>query len=138
MEPERLEAMVQAGVLSFVSILTTVLFITFASRAASGRLQRNQWIGIRTPSTMRSDRGWVAGHQAALRLAPLFLLTTIVTCSALFAVALYVSTPGVVRLLGFGVVAVIVVLVICSAFVAGNAAKSVDAHPDHPDRPQGQ
>jgi hypothetical protein len=130
MEPERLEAMVQAGVLSFVSIFTTVLFITLARRAANGRLARNQWIGIRTPSTLRSDRGWMAGHRAALRLTPLFLLTNVVTCVALFAVALSVPTPGVVRLIGFGVVAVIVALVIYSAFVADNAAKSADAHAD--------
>lgn len=115
MESERVEALVQAGVLSFVSICTTVLFIVLARRAANGRLQRNQWIGIRTPSTLRSDRGWVAGHRAALRLTPLFVLTSVVMCFALFAVALYVSTPGLVRLVGFGVIAVIIALVIYSA-----------------------
>ena len=74
MESERLEALVQAGVLSFLSIFTTVLLVVLARRAANGRLARNQWAGIRTPSTLRSDRGWVAGHRAALRLTPLFLL----------------------------------------------------------------
>jgi hypothetical protein len=68
-------------------------------------------------------------------LTPLFLLTTVVTCAALFAVALYVSMPGVVRLVGFGAIAVIIALVIYSAFVAGNAAKSAD---DDPDRRQWQ
>jgi uncharacterized membrane protein len=130
MEPERLEALVQAGVLSFASIFTTVLFITLARRAANGRLQRNQWIGIRTPSTLRTDRGWMAGHRAALRLTPLFLFTNVVTCVALFAVALCVSTPGVVKLVGFGVIAAIIAPVIYSAFVAGNAAKSADARRD--------
>jgi hypothetical protein len=130
MEFERLEALVQAGVLSFVSILITVVFIMLARRAANGRLQRNQWIGIRTPSTLRSDRGWMAGHRAALRLTPLFLLTTVAMCVALFAVALYASTPGVVRPVGFGVIVVIIALVIYSAFVAGNAAKSADVHTD--------
>jgi len=134
MESERVEALVQAGVLSFVSIFTTVLFIVLARRAANGRLQRNQWIGIRTPSTLRSDRGWVVGHRAALRLTPLFLFTNVVTCGALFAVALYLPTPGVVRLVGFGVIAVIIALVIYSAYVAGNAAKSADAHSDDQQR----
>jgi hypothetical protein len=130
MESERLEALVQAGVLSFVSILTTVLLIVLARRAANGRLARNQWVGIRTPSTLRSDLGWVAGHRAALRLTPLFLLMNVVTCVALFAAALYVSTPVVVRLVGFGVIAVIIALVVYSAYVAGNAAKSADAGTD--------
>jgi SdpI/YfhL protein family len=134
MDSERVEALVQAGVLSFVSIFTTVLFVVLARRAANGRLQRNQWIGIRTPSTLRSDRGWVAGHRAALRLTPLFLVANVVTCGALFAVALYASTLGVVRLVGFGVVAVILGLVVYSAFVAGNAAKSADAGPDDQQR----
>lgn len=130
MGSERLEALVQAGVLSFVSILTTGLLIVLARRAASGRLARNQWVGIRTPSTLRSDRGWVAGHRAALRLTPLFLLMNAVTCSALFAAARYVSSPIVVRLVGFGVIGIIIVLVVYSAYVAGNAAKSADARPD--------
>ena len=134
MDSERVEALVQAGVLSFVSIFTTVLFIVLARRAANGRLQRNQWIGIRTPSTLRSDRGWVAGHRAALRLIPLFLVTNVVTCGALFAVALYVSALGVVRLVGFGVIAVILALVVYSAYVAGNAAKSADANLDDQQR----
>jgi hypothetical protein len=128
---ERLEAMVQAGVLSFVTIFTTALFIALARRAVNGRLQRNHWIGIRTPSTMRSNQAWVAGDRAALRLTPLFLLTNVVTCVALFAGALYVTTLGVVILVGFGVIAVIIALVVYGAFVAGNAAKSVDDDAEH-------
>lgn len=131
MEPERTEALVQAGVLSFVSIFTTVLFITLARRAANGRLQRNEWVGIRTPSTLRSDRGWVAGHRAALRLTPLFVFMNVATCAALFVAALYVSTPFLVRLAGLGVIVVIITVAIYSAYIAGKAAKHADGHPDH-------
>jgi hypothetical protein len=134
MEPERVEALVQAGVLSFVSIFTTVLFVVLARRAAKGRLARNQWIGIRTGSTLRTDLGWVAGHRAALRLTPLFILTNVITCVALFATALYLQTLGLVRLVGFGVVVVIIVLVVYSAYVASKAAKSADDHPDNRQR----
>jgi hypothetical protein len=34
--------------------------------AASGRLRRNAWAGIRLGSTGVSDAAWLAGHQAAL------------------------------------------------------------------------
>jgi len=37
--------------------------------AASGRLPRNAWAGIRIGSTGASDAAWVAGHRAALPLS---------------------------------------------------------------------
>jgi hypothetical protein len=126
--PERVQAVVQAGVLGFVSILTTAVFIAVASRAANGRLARNQWVGIRTRSTMRSDAAWMAGHRAALRLTPLFLIATVTMCAALVPIALY-ATPSVVQLVGFGVVAAILALVLYSAFVANKAANLAGGHP---------
>jgi uncharacterized membrane protein len=127
---ERLEATVLAGFLAFVPILTTVSLIGLASRAAKGRLRRNQWAGIRTPSTMESDQAWAAGHRAALRLTPWFLLTTVVGCAALFGSALYASSPGLVMVVGFGVSIVLLALLFWSAYVASKAAKSVDGQPD--------
>jgi hypothetical protein len=58
--------------------------------AASVRRRRNPWVGIRIPSTMRSDQAWVARHRAALRLMPLHLLTGI----ALLVAVLYAPTVG--------------------------------------------
>jgi hypothetical protein len=130
MESDRVEAFVQAGVLSFVSILTTVLLVVLARRAVNGRLARNQWAGIRTAATLRSDVGWVAGHRAALRLTPLFLGANVVTCGALFAAASTGSTPGVIRLLGIGVVVEIIILVVYSAYVASKAANAAEAKTD--------
>lgn len=126
MEPDRTEALVLAGCWFLAPILTTILLVALASRAANGRLERNQWIGIRTPSTMRSDQAWVAGHRAALRLTPLFLLATVVMCVALFAAALYGPTTTLVRLVGFGVFVIVLALVFYSAFVASKAAKSAE------------
>ena len=126
MDSERLQATVLAGFLAFVPILTTVSLIGLASRAAKGRLRRNQWAGIRTPSTMRSDQAWMAGHRAALRLAPWFVLTTVVGSVALFASALYTSSPNVVMLVGFGIFAVVLALLFFSTFIASKAATSVD------------
>ena len=61
-EPERIYL---AGFLAFAFIVMTVVLVAIDWAAANGRLQRNQWAGIRTPSTMRSDQAWVAGHRAA-------------------------------------------------------------------------
>lgn len=35
------------------------------ARAAAGRLRRNRWVGVRTPGTLASDRGWRTGHTTA-------------------------------------------------------------------------
>ena len=34
--------------------------------AASGRLRRNLWAGLRTSRTLASDETWVVGHRSAL------------------------------------------------------------------------
>ena len=94
--------------------------------AASGRLRRNQWVGIRTPSTMRGDQAWVAGHRAALRLMPLHLLTGI----ALVVAVLCAPTVGTVHLVGIGGAAVFVVVAAVTGIIAGRAAKAVDDQPD--------
>jgi uncharacterized membrane protein len=130
---ERSQALLLAGYWAFLPILITVVLIVLASRAANGRLARNQWIGIRTPSTMRSDQAWKAGHAAALRMAPLFVIVTVVICVALFAAALYASTTKAVVLIGFGSIAVVLVLLIYSALVASKAAKSADDGTGQPD-----
>jgi uncharacterized membrane protein len=130
---ERSQALLLAGYWAFLPILITVVLIVLASRAANGRLARNQWVGIRTPSTMRSDQAWKAGHAAALRMAPLFVIVTVVICVALFAAALYASTTKVVVFIGFGSLAVLLVLLIYSALVASKAAKAADDGTGQPD-----
>lgn len=42
-----------------------VLILRMASAAASGRLRRNQIAGIRTPSTLVSDKAWLTAHRRA-------------------------------------------------------------------------
>ncbi len=42
-----------------------VTLITLGLMAATGRLPRNLFAGIRIPSTLRSDEAWRAGHRAA-------------------------------------------------------------------------
>lgn len=43
------------------------LLIWMARAAASGRLKRNPFAGIRIPSTMVSDEAWLAAHVRAKR-----------------------------------------------------------------------
>nr|WP_281360248.1 SdpI family protein [Isoptericola halotolerans] len=43
------------------------LLLWTARAAASGRLRRNQYAGIRVPSTMASEEAWLAAHVRARR-----------------------------------------------------------------------
>jgi hypothetical protein len=123
LEPERLVLPAISAVSQFV---ITAVLIAVSWRAATGRLQRNPWTGIRTPSTMRSGAAWVAGHRAALRLTPLYLVVLAGMLAALSVAVLRAST-GVVNAVAIGGLFIFIPLAICTAVVAGRAAKSVDA-----------
>lgn len=129
MEPNRGQLILNAALQAVALIIICVVFIALSSRAANGRLPRNQWAGIRTPSTMRSDQAWVAGHHAALRLIPLYLLVTAIACAALVWAALY-ATTAVVMGVGFGGFAALIALLLYTGMTAGKAAKSADDQPD--------
>jgi hypothetical protein len=126
LEPERLALPVISAV---GQIVITVVLIAVSWRAANGRLQRNPWGGIRTPSTMRSDQAWVAGHRAALRLAPLYVVVLAAMLIAMIVTVLYASTP-VVNIVAIGGFFVFIPLALYSAFVASKAAKLADDHSD--------
>jgi hypothetical protein len=128
--PDRLHLVVTATMTGIASIVVCVLFITLCSRAANGRLARNQWAGIRTPSTMRSDQAWAAGHRAALRLTPLYLLITVGTCVGLLWAALSASTTAGVMAIGFGGFSALLVVLVYAAIIASKAAKSADGQSD--------
>ncbi|MGO9962950.1 MAG: SdpI family protein [Acidimicrobiales bacterium] len=65
------------------------IVIVLGRMAATGRLPRNIFAGIRLPSTMRSDEAWDAGHEAAASAM------TIAGCGpVLAAVVLAVFRPG--------------------------------------------
>lgn len=129
MAPDRLETLVTVGVWVVMPVLVTSVMIVVSARAADGRIARNKWVGIRTRSTMRTDEGWAAGHRAALRLWPLYVVTTIVIWVAL-SVATVSATNKVVHLTGFIVFAVILALVFYSALVASKAAKAAEPRSD--------
>jgi hypothetical protein len=53
------------GVVAIVNAVVGVFAVVIARLSAAGRLPRQGLVGIRIPSTMRSDETWVAGHRAA-------------------------------------------------------------------------
>lgn len=110
---------------AFVTIICAV-FVATAWAAGTGRLKRNQLVGIRTPASMRSDQAWVAAHRAALRLTPLYLLIGAVVAIALVSAVATAASPGPVILIGAIGYGVLVPVLIVTAIVAGRAAKSTD------------
>jgi hypothetical protein len=125
MEAERL---VLAGFVAVTFVFLTALIIVIDWAAAKGRLRRNQFVGIRTPSTMRSDHAWIAGHRAALRLTPLHLVTGASLLIGVFSA----QTVAGLNLVGVCGAIVVVVVALFTAVVAGRAAKATSE-----DRPEG-
>jgi hypothetical protein len=124
MEAERV---VLASFIAVTFAFLTALLIAIDWAAANGRLRRNQFIGIRTPSTMRSDQAWIAGHRAALRLLPLHLLTGIAVLTAVF----FTRTVAGLNVAGVSGATVFVVVALFTAVIAGRAAKAVEQDSGH-------
>ncbi|MGV0594194.1 SdpI family protein [Mycolicibacterium porcinum] len=134
MNPDRYLTMVVAVIFGITHVGLTILMASVTSRAASGRLARNQWVGIRTPSTMRSDNAWVAGHRAAHRLVPLYVLNAVVACAALLVGVLCEFSVGGIMFIGIGLFAAFTGISVYVAIAAGRAARSSDDNDD--ERPE--
>ena len=119
MEAERL---VLASFIAVTFVFLTALMIAIDWAAATGRLRRNQFVGIRTPSTMRSNQTWVAGHRAALRLTPLHLVTGVSLLIGVFSAQTFAG----LNLIGVCGAVVFVVVAVFTGIVAGRAAKAVE------------
>jgi hypothetical protein len=122
--------LVMSAFLGLCQVVAIGVLIRVNWRAANGRLPRNQSTGLRTAATMRSDKAWVAGHRAALRLTPLYLLTIAGTITALLVAVLLPASLSVTLVVGVGGLFALVPLAVYSAVVANKAAKSAGDQPD--------
>ena len=129
MDPVRVQALFMAGCFGITLAAISVMMNVNWWRAARGRLARNPYLGVRTPSTLRSEQSWVAGNRAAVRLAPLYLLFNAATWAALVAVALR-GWRLVVIFAGSGGLVALIALSICTAVIASRAARAADDHTD--------
>jgi uncharacterized membrane protein len=116
------ERVVLATFIAVTFVFLTALLIAIDWAAAKGRLRRNQFVGIRTPSTMRSDHAWMAGHRAALRLTPVHVLTGISLLIGVFCA----RTVAGLNVVGVTGAIVFVVVALFTAVVAGRAAKATE------------
>lgn len=101
-----------------VTALLAVIVVSVTWRAASGRLARNQTMGIRIPSTMASEKAWQAGHRAALPVTCL-----LVPVAAIADLTALNGAASVLVMLLWAIAAVVVVVM--AAVVAGRAARRV-------------
>ena len=51
---------------AFLMLAVDVALVVVMRMAASGRLKRNSWAGIRMPASVTSDAAWVLAHKTAL------------------------------------------------------------------------
>lgn len=107
--------------------------VVWASRAAaSGRLKRNPYAGIRTPSTMVSDEAWTTAHRAGSRTMQIGGYCSILTgFSALAPLSetwlTVLGSVGAACLLGFTLV---------GAWIGVRAARSVPLDPEPEPEPE--
>ncbi|MGN7778947.1 SdpI family protein [Mycolicibacterium sp. 22603] len=126
MDPDQSLAAALVIIFAVTYVGLTALMVGVTTRAASGRLARNQWVGIRTPSTMGSDQAWVAGHRAATRSTPFFVMNTVVAC-AVFALGLLGRwSAGGIVLVGVCFFATFTVISVWTAVAASRAATSIE------------
>jgi uncharacterized membrane protein len=110
--------------LSIAGPAVLLLAAIVSEAGARGSLRRNRFFGIRTPSALRSDEAWVAGHRAATRPAWIgFAVSAVVGLAAWFEPS---SWPIPLKY----VVVLIFVLTLIVIFVAAGRAARATAGTD--------
>lgn len=108
-----------ALVLAALFVASGALVALLSWRLADGSVGRNRLMGLRLPSTMRSDRAWEAGQRA---FAP-FGLAAGIGCAVFGATLLLRPTEGLAVVIASVASIWLVVLPAIGAFVGDQAAK---------------
>jgi uncharacterized membrane protein len=115
-----------ATVMTVAQFGVATVIATVTARAAAGSLARNQWTGIRTPSTMRSDHAWQAGHRAAHRLTPLYFVNAVAACAVLVVAVRRQWSVGAITGIGVAAFVTLIAIAVYATIRAGRAARSAD------------
>lgn len=108
-----------AAVLAGLFVLSGVLVAVLSWKLRSGSIGRNRVVGLRLPSTLRSDAAWEAGQRA---FAP-FGVAAGVGCAVLGAALLLRPTEGVALVIASAASIWLVVLPAIGGFMGDIAAK---------------
>jgi hypothetical protein len=85
---------------------------------------RSTWAGIRIPPLMKSDRAWVAGHQAAILYVRLGMISLVPP--AVIAIFFVGSAPQVIGWLEWALAAASLVWILAATRSAAHAAGLVN------------
>lgn len=107
--------------LSIIFPIALLLMAIVAEVAARGHLPRNGFVGIRIPSTLRTDEGWLAGHRAAAPVSWIGFAISMVLGGATWFVSSSWFLP-LTLILAFVSVALFVTVII----VTSKAARAAD------------
>jgi uncharacterized membrane protein len=111
------DSMTMYAFIAALEIVPAFLIFTY-HRAASGRLVRNHFFGIRIPSTLASDAAWRAGHRAAI---PIVWLTVPAVFGGV--VALARTDRASLELAFWSTTAMLLLIVFIAVVVAHKAAR---------------
>lgn len=118
-----------AGLVFGVGLITLGVMIHYVkNQVASGSIQRNSAIGIRTKATMSSDSAWEAGHASASPMLTVTYLTAYAVGAITLAISLALTLSDaenpvviIVPLTGIGAV---LALLTAAAIKANSAARA--------------
>lgn len=119
-------ALVQAVMMTLVPV--TVYLLVRA--AASGRLPRNRWIGLRTPASLSSPMAWRAAHAVALPRLRWSVLTG-VSGTVLICGKLLLTDHDRAGLLPLGLVVLMLITIFQATARGAQAAALVEATSRH-------
>jgi hypothetical protein len=119
-----------AGLVFGVGLLTLGLLIQYMKKqVASGNIQRNSAIGIRTKATMASDAAWARGHAASEPMLTATFLTAYAAgaISVALGVVMMVADSGNPAVLIVPLCGLVVVLglLVAASVTANSAARAV-------------